>query len=52
MEIGLGILMKNKGVGVGEDWLIGFGKSYMMAGEVFKSVKLLSQIKPCWMIML
>jgi hypothetical protein len=52
LEIGLGLLMKNKAVGVDENWLIGFGKSYMMAQEVFKSIKLLEQIKPCWLIML
>ena len=40
LEIGLGILMKNKSVGVTEDWLISFGKSHMMAGEIFKSLKL------------
>lgn len=52
MEIGLGILMKNKGVGVTADWLIGFGKNYMMAPEIFKSIRLLEQLKPCWLIML
>lgn len=52
LEIGLGLLMKNKGAGVSEDWLIGFGKGYMMAGEIFKSMRLLEQIKPCWLIML
>jgi len=33
--------MKNKGVGVREDWLIKFSKTYMMQSEIFKSNKLL-----------
>lgn len=52
MEIGLGVLMKNRAVGVSEDWLIRFGNNYMMAPEIFKSQKLLDQLKPCWLIML
>lgn len=52
LEIGLGLLMKNRAVGVAEEWLIRFGKAYMMQEEIFKSQRLLEQLKPCWMIML
>lgn len=52
LEIGLGVVMKHKALGVSDSFLIEFTKKYMMEQSIFHSPKLLQMLKPSWLIML
>ena len=50
LEVGVRVMVGNKGKGVGEEWVVGFTSEYLM--ENIGSVKLAEEIKPCFMLIL